>query len=1198
MCIRDYIRRKTTRVASQVSEVTNEQQQTLMPTVINENEPQYLPVREIGEKLDTDNLIRNIALTGPYGSGKSTVLYTLQQDYKKHTYLQISLATLESYDLLERDEKKKDKKDIEQLNRLIEYSILQQLIYREKYATVPNSRIKRIFHFDNWKLFGWTVGILLFFIAFLIAFEPSWLRVETMYRILDMGPVANSVADILSVLYMLFGISVCIRKILSAFCGYQLSRFNLKDGEVELKEASIFNKHLDEIIYFFQRTKYDVVIIEDLDRFNTSDIYLKLRELNQLINESKEIGRHIVFIYAVKDDVFKDEQRAKFFDYITTVIPIINPSNSKDKLNEALRLRGYEDIADDDLEEMAFFINDMRLLQNIANEYQQYRTRLCATGQITLNPTKLLGMIVYKNYFPKDFAQLHNREGDVYKCIAMKPKFIVYALQQLDEQKKQLEQKIKEYYHSAHIAKNDLREICAYQIIAEMPQKPQTIKIEQKYQSLKEVIKDEELFEQMISEDQIDYQYHHILYGTQPANFNIGHTGLKLDRIYWNRKRAIEELPQEIQCERKHIDDEERKIKSLRLHELLTSYDMGQCTDFTGIKLAPMLNVFLRQGYIDEDYYDYISYFYEGMITLSDYHLLLTMKQAIKSDYNAKIDKVGNFAKKIPLSTFNYDSVLNIQLADCLSVHNGEFHEKFELLMKRIERNNAPLDFIAQYYQNGHHSQLLFQRFIKWNPQHNWQAIQNYPNETERTALIEGWLKFCNPVESFEEQRTWLDNNYSFLTDHKEAIGLEQLKWLSNNGKYNRLNSDSADLLQYVITNSLYALNCGNLCVILNYLAGMDKINPENLNLKRVKEYASRDVVSYVEQNLVLCLKEFSHTINDEDEEALLIILNDDMIDSETKKTYLHTQQQRISDIASVSDGAKDLAIELLLIEPSWENVAAYFAFSESQVSELLKHYIEHYKTELGSHVCEDSVAEKEALFDALIGSNILEFRAYQTIAQSFNYLIKTDQYLADLESDRVDYLIDVGMIAFTYENTSNIASHRTSTLVKYLIHHKNDYLKNIDCIEYSVDIALSLLTSNAFTVQEKSTIIPLLKAQIIESNKDLASEICILLTQVKISLDEECLVAVIANASNIKNRILIVSQAITANPKNIALTENLLSALPKPYSDIAVHDRKHPILENNGPNLRLLDALKNIRYISSYKFSEKEVKINKKVWE
>ena len=107
MCIRDYIRRKdNTGSLPKFRRLTNEQQQTLMPTVINENEPQYLPVREIGEKLDTDNLIRNIALTGPYGSGKSTVLYTLQQDYKKHTYLQISLATLESDDLLERDEER------------------------------------------------------------------------------------------------------------------------------------------------------------------------------------------------------------------------------------------------------------------------------------------------------------------------------------------------------------------------------------------------------------------------------------------------------------------------------------------------------------------------------------------------------------------------------------------------------------------------------------------------------------------------------------------------------------------------------------------------------------------------------------------------------------------------------------------------------------------------------------------------------------------------------------------------------------------------------------------------------------------------------------------------------------------------------------------------------------------------------------
>ncbi|MDE6470558.1 MAG: hypothetical protein K2L19_06010, partial [Eubacterium sp.] len=51
---------------------------------------------------------------------------TLQEKYTGHEYLQISLATLESYDISENEIKDRKKKDVEQLNCLIEYSILQQ----------------------------------------------------------------------------------------------------------------------------------------------------------------------------------------------------------------------------------------------------------------------------------------------------------------------------------------------------------------------------------------------------------------------------------------------------------------------------------------------------------------------------------------------------------------------------------------------------------------------------------------------------------------------------------------------------------------------------------------------------------------------------------------------------------------------------------------------------------------------------------------------------------------------------------------------------------------------------------------------------------------------------------------------------------------------------------------------------------------
>lgn len=70
---------------------------------------------------------------GPFGSGKSSVLQTLRKRYKEFEYLPISLATLQANE--DSDNKAGlniDDEQIELLNRKIEYSILQQLIYRKK----------------------------------------------------------------------------------------------------------------------------------------------------------------------------------------------------------------------------------------------------------------------------------------------------------------------------------------------------------------------------------------------------------------------------------------------------------------------------------------------------------------------------------------------------------------------------------------------------------------------------------------------------------------------------------------------------------------------------------------------------------------------------------------------------------------------------------------------------------------------------------------------------------------------------------------------------------------------------------------------------------------------------------------------------------------------------------------------------------
>lgn len=1185
---------KKNRIIQPDSTDINVQQQTMMPTIIDENDPQFLPVKEIGEKLKSDKNIRNIALTGPYGSGKSSVLYTLQNRYSKYHYLQISLATLESYDIPEGD--KKQKEEVEKLNRLIEYSILQQLIYREKYESLPNSRFRRIFHFNKSNLFKWTSGIIGFFVAYIIAFEPKILRVDAMYEIFDWGTTLNNIIDIISVLYLISGLFICVRKGLLTYCGFKLNKLNLKDGEVELhEETSIFNKHLDEIIYFFQVTNYDVLIIEDLDRFNTSDIYLKIRELNQLINDSKEIGRHITFIYAVKDDVFKDSQRVKFFDYISTVIPIINPSNSKDKLKNELRIRGYEDIMDDDLEEIAFFINDMRLLLNIANEYQQYRKRLHVNDLISLSATKLLAMIVYKNYFPRDFAQLHNREGKVYQCISLKNIFVEYAQRELDERKKALGHNINLYTENKHLSKKDLRSLIIHQIIHQINIFPKYILIDGVNVTLQLIIDDEISFERILSLKILNYTCDSYYSNNERRDFNIPDS---ICKSYWERKKAIEKLPIDITIEQKYIASEERRIKSLKLSQLFSTYDLTLCEDFTRIQLDPLMNIFLRRGYIDEEYYDYISYFYPDMVSQNDWDLLLSMKQTIKGNYKAHIDKVENFAKKVPLYVFNHDCVLNNSLADFLILSHQKpiFQEKYELFMKRIERIDAPLDFIIQYYQNSNYAKILFKRFIEWSITDSWKAIIEYPDIEGRAILIEGWLKFCDGTKLLDEQILWLNDNYIFLTDHIKAIGLEQAKLCSQKQCYTKLNTDSQDLLSYIINRNLYFLNKENLSIIINYLNQDNHVNANNLNLSRIKATRHNSFISYVEKNIDFCLSQFSKTINNEEENSLLFIINNNYIDEEPKMNYLENQYNRIENIENITNDFKDMAVKLFLIKPNWENISSYFLFSEQKVTRNMKLYIEHYGIELGCLKCNDVIETKGKLFEMLLLSNTLNIETFKMISKSFNNKIDNTTLLIHIESERLDFLINEGKIEYTKANTSALYSHDASIMLKYLISHKADFLNEIKIFSYTDDLALCLLNSDAFTIFEKSQIISVLTLDIIQGNCNLATKICSFLTNNKIDLSENILKTVIRLSHNVHDCVSVVTYIIEDNNNNFDLIEDLLSLLPSPFMNIAIHDQKHPLLENTNCNSKLLETLKNVGYISSVSYTDKGLKVNKKL--
>src|SRR5690554_7634597 len=89
-----------------------------------------------------------------------------------------------------------------------------------------------------------------------------------------------------------------------------ISHLSAGSATVTLDEKSptFFDQYLDEIVYFFEVSRRNIVVIEDIDRFEDSLIFETLRSLYILLNSAPQIKRPIRFIYAIKDSIFEDRK--------------------------------------------------------------------------------------------------------------------------------------------------------------------------------------------------------------------------------------------------------------------------------------------------------------------------------------------------------------------------------------------------------------------------------------------------------------------------------------------------------------------------------------------------------------------------------------------------------------------------------------------------------------------------------------------------------------------------------------------------------------------------------------------------------------------------------------------------------------------------------------------------------------------------
>ena len=390
-------------------ENTSEKQISLLSPVDDfERHKEY--IIRLKNAIDRPNVF-NIALTGSYGAGKSSILKTFKTHYPEYHYVNVSLASF----VEARQPKCSDKencKEEEGFEEQLEYSILQQLFYHVKAKSIPESRFGRIERTSYRQRILLAFGMLLFIVASLFLFCQEQV---TKYFLVTTTFLRTSLAFWISIFIFLTGIFLILLQLILCIKKITVKNLKLDKATIELEEkknVSIMNRYLDEIIYLFQEKKYNVVLFEDIDRFENTHIFTKLRELNLILNQSEEIDRRIIFLYALKDDIFANaEERTKFFDYIVPVIPFVNVSNSGDLFRRKIAELNIPEteVRSSFITDISAFVNDMRVLTNVVNEFDLYRNLL----DPKLDKEKLLAMVLYKNLYPTDFSLLHQNKGVV-----------------------------------------------------------------------------------------------------------------------------------------------------------------------------------------------------------------------------------------------------------------------------------------------------------------------------------------------------------------------------------------------------------------------------------------------------------------------------------------------------------------------------------------------------------------------------------------------------------------------------------------------------------------------------------------------------------------------------------------------------------------------------------------------------------------
>lgn len=1004
-----------------------------------------------------DKKCRLIAFTGRYGIGKTSIINAiinkLGSDYR---YIKISLGNYKHM----ADDSADGSEDLpESVNfdiNEIETKILQQIIYTTNESELPMSRFKRIKYVSKVRK-----GILAF--VSLLIMGLIFVYCNSFYDFL-LGKMYDSINNIfnnalVSNIFkysLLMGIFFIIWRFM-IFITIKLNvlTFKYKNLEITISKddgKSVFNKYLDEIVYFFKQTKTRILVIEDLDRYGNSslEIFKKLKELNYLLNSNKTIKNYggVTFIYALRDDLFKNnEDRVKFFDTIIPVVSKFSAQNSREYIMELYKefKEKYKEITIDEklLRIISYYINDRRLLLNIFMEFKTYIDVLKENQAI--NSTELFAVICYKNINPSDYEKRLSYKGDLYNIFSNKDKFINILNNELISKNKNINDEIDEMKKFQRLNLVDIKKAFILDVL-------KMNRTQTDINNIKVMLNDREYsYENFMNKD-VDYQ-----------QMNNSKIRLKLWNSFLNINiELLEEFKEKIKCNGYDFNSKREEIeKNIALIELNESKSLEEILNddalFDSIDDDKLKNLFknkllislTKNGFIKENYEKNISFFKNGDLTSEDFKFLISIDTNDKLEFDYKINNVAEVAKQIDSKSFEKECILNNYICDYL----------INLTSKSTKRNN----FFKQFISINEYKLKFLDNFLEYKESSFIKLLNAVKSSDLLIKVIQDnsvirdkkrWVKLIlenliidDNADVVIEFKNYIENNFEILNIIKiNDTSIENILLIKPClDDYSRIN---ADMIEELYNFGVYDYNIS----FYKKLCELYDIDYDDVRKSFIDTIVNIDALKKFKDGIVKTIK-FSDVyqgmgIYQSTSNAIVILLNDENIIEENKKIIIDKEENKIENLDEVVDC--DLWDYIITSEKCVFNMKNLLVYYDNK-KEVNDNVVSMINSMSNYNAVNNDIfkeLEKEIMYTE--GNSITKL---DTIADNFDYSIQEIDSEDNVNDALLSLLVAKNKVELnknTYDYLLNNEMKEELNLIVY--NNINDYLEIIDDVEIDKD--------------------------------------------------------------------------------------------------------------------------------------------------